>query len=223
MLTGRKHRHSRESSISLTHSSHLEFTSGLAANSQEPQEFFVCMCAAIKRWENAGSWGWTLSWAFSLTRKNTPVLTGVTASEWSLTCLRLPGTLPILLSLVHSVLSPWQEFHIFSSYLKLPTTPLILNWWHCLLFPVRIRNNRKRPSTCPAQQSHGSSACRSYLSSRFNAWTIHGPGWSQHLYCAVGPISWHRSQGFYFLQCFISLPHNKCSYLYTNTLLFSSL
>lgn len=88
-------------------------------------------------------------WAFSLTRKNTPALTGVTASEWSLTCLRLPGTLPILLSLVHSVpLSPWQEFHIFSSYLKLPTTPLILNWWHCLLFPVRIRNNRKRPSTC---------------------------------------------------------------------------
>lgn len=56
----------------------------------------------------------------------------------------------------------------------------------------------------------------SYLSSRFNAWTIHGPGWSQiNLYCAVGPISWHRP-------CWILLPpmfhlfrHNKCSYLVT--------
>lgn len=36
----------------------------------------------------------------------------------------------------------------------------------------------------------------SYLSSRFNAWTIHGPGWSQHLYCAVGPIPWHRLKDF---------------------------
>ena len=141
----------RKLHLSLTRSSHPEFTSEFATNSQELQDFFVCVCAAIKRWENEGSWGWTLS-SLSLQpdqRKHTPVLTGVTVNEWSLTYLRLPGTLPIFLSLVHSVpFSLWQEFHIFSSYLKLPTTPLILNGWHCLLFPVRIRNNQKRPSTC---------------------------------------------------------------------------
>ena len=134
----------RKLHLSLTCSSHPEFTSEFATNSQELQKFFVCVCAAIKRWENEGSWGWTLS-SLSLQpdqRKHTPVLTGVTVNEWSLTYLRLPGTLPILLSLVHSVpFSPWQEFHTFSSYFKLPTTPLILNGWRCLLFPVRIRNN----------------------------------------------------------------------------------
>ena len=154
----------RKLHLSLTHRSHLEFTSEFATNSQELQELCVCVCVCAcvcacvcvccnkemrKRRELRVNPVLPEPSAWPEKTHTRVSLTGVTVNGWSLTYPRLPGTLPILLSLVHSVpLSPWQECHIFYSHLKFPTTPLILSWWHCLLFPVRIRNSQKRPSAC---------------------------------------------------------------------------